>query len=103
MAKDFITDDTGDLIIKDGDFVVDHSDQQHVEDLLVANPGEYKQHPWLGIAIQNFIKGSKDARTREQIEKRVKLQLKSDGAENIKVKLMDFDNIKIDAEYHEEN
>jgi len=33
-----------DLVIKNGDFGVGPSDQQHIEHILFATPGQFKQH-----------------------------------------------------------
>ena len=55
MAKDFIFDDNNDLEILGGDFRVGESDQQEVEDLLLARPGQVYQSPKLGIDINQWI------------------------------------------------
>lgn len=44
-----------DLIIKNGDFWVENSENQHVEHLLKANPGDYKQFPITGVNIPKYL------------------------------------------------
>ena len=51
LATDFMRDGHGDLLIRDGDFMVDASETQHISDLLLASPGAYKQSPLLGISL----------------------------------------------------
>ena len=57
--NDILTDNvTGDLIFKDGDLVIGFSDFKHQEDLLIAQKGDYKQYPEIGVGIEDFINES---------------------------------------------
>ncbi len=56
--KDFLKDDLGDMAIVDGDFAVGISDYQHEEDLLIAQKGDFKQFPDVGVGIEDFINES---------------------------------------------
>lgn len=76
-AQDFLTGSDGDLIIgADGDFVVGLSDGQHIEAILIAAPGDYKQSPLLGVNIQSFLNSPATANT---LRRAIQLQLESDG------------------------
>ena len=39
MYFDFAQDNSGDLLIADGDFVISDSDMMHIEDTIIAHPG----------------------------------------------------------------
>ena len=75
LVKDILTDDDGDLIIKNGDIVIGESDYQHIQDIIIAAPGDYKQYPLIGANIRMQQNGSIDGDFR----KLLRLQLESDG------------------------
>ena len=79
MANPFydimIDDDTGDLKIENGDFVIDESDAQHIEHLLRASKGEYKEYPLCGCDSIKQLKGPVSGEFRREI----RVQLKQDG------------------------
>lgn len=95
MAKDFIFDDNNDLEILDGDFKTAESDQQEVEDILIARPGQVYQSPKIGIDINQYKNGSIDP---QQLEQRIKLGLTADGFTVTQVEVNDKFEITIDAE-----
>lgn len=98
MVKDLIRDTDGDMLVKDGDFVLSQSDGFHIEDLLRAEKGEYKQHPLAGCAILNFINAPLTREVKTNLEKEIRVQLKTDGFTIYTVKVNDFENIEINAE-----
>lgn len=51
--KDILLNDSGDLFAKSGDFVVNESDVQHVQQLLVSHPGEFKEVPMIGVGLRS--------------------------------------------------
>lgn len=73
--QDYLLDENGDLLIKDGDFVVGPSDDQHIEDIIQSFPGEWKQFPIIGCAIIADIKTQHPQNTMNKI----KTQLQSGG------------------------
>ena len=92
-AKDIIL--TGeDITIQNGDFVVSKSDQQHIENILKASPGNYYQHPLIGLGSTDLISASINP---SEVKKRIKLQLKADNYRPIAVKVSDDFKIYIDA------
>lgn len=46
---------TEDLEIKNGDFHLGNSDNQHTQHLLIADKGEYKANPELGAGITHML------------------------------------------------
>lgn len=80
-AKDFILDNNGDLLIKGGDFVVDLSDTQHVDDILIAAPGTFKNELLVGCDILTELNAPAGAADINRIRKRITTQLELDGLE----------------------
>lgn len=76
MIKDIILDDLGDLEIKNGDFYVADSDQQHVILIINTQVGDWKQYPTLGVGIINYLASS--GKTAE-LKRSISLQLTADG------------------------
>lgn len=75
MRKDLILDTDGDLLIKDGDFVFDESDGQHVANIIEAKKGDIKQYPLIGADLGAEVNGTLDAEVRRQVT----IDLASDG------------------------
>lgn len=73
---DYIQDSLGDLLIKNGDFVIDVSDEQHIQDTIIAYSGWWKENVNDGVGIESFVKSN----GQEQVLSRsVKIQLENDG------------------------
>lgn len=94
MAKDILIDE----IFKDGDFNIGHSDEQHIEHILLAQKGDYKQHPLLGVGIIDYLNGPRTLKERLKIEKQIKVQLEYDKATDIKIST-ENDTIGVVAKY----
>ncbi len=101
MVKDFISKDTADIAIKDGDFLVGYSDQHHIEDLVRSEKGEYKQNPLTGIGIVNYINAPLTREVKTRLEKDIRLQLTADSFEITQVAVENFESIIIDAEIND--
>lgn len=83
MAKDILLNE----IFKDGDFNVGFSDEQHIEHVLMAQPGHFKNAPLLGVRMIDYINSSLSPRTVAELERKIALNLEADGAKNIVVKI----------------
>ena len=83
MAKDFLDDSNGDIAIVAGDLAIGFSDEQHMQDILVAQKGDYKQHPLVGVGIANYLKSPNSLVTRRTLEKEILVQSQADGATQI--------------------
>lgn len=75
IFQDFLLDEDGDLLIQNGDFVVGPSDVQHVEDIIQSFLGEWKQFPFVGVGLLQYIK-SEDG---QKAVTSIKEQLQADG------------------------
>lgn len=70
MNIDILLNDDNELIFSDGDFVVGPSDSQHIANLLEAFPGNYKQHPLIGVGIGKMLNGS-DVLIKGEVKKQL--------------------------------
>ena len=66
----------GDLNIKNGDFFIDFSDNQHIHDIINDGPGEWKQFPLVGVNLKTYQYAPTNA---NQIQQNIKYQLTADG------------------------
>ena len=97
MANDIIY--TADLMFENGDFVVQEATEQHIEDILLAQVGDYKQHPLIGVGIEDWQHAPFTGIVRQNLQREIKLQLDSDGAKNTAVVIENFENVQIRANY----
>lgn len=76
-GKDILIDlgGDGDLLVRDGDFVIGDSDQQNIKLLLEADKGQIRFWPFLGAGIRRQLGGSLDGAARREIQ----LNLQVDG------------------------
>ncbi|MDV6170226.1 oxidase [Flavobacterium sp. DG1-102-2] len=81
---DILSNENGSLAFKDGDFATGFSENQHQHDILLANKGEYKEFPEIGVGLIQMLQD--DEYTDVLIEAKKNLQY--DG--------MEIDNITID-------
>lgn len=74
--KDLLQDNTGDLLISNGDLNIGFSDGQHLADIIYSAPNWWKEYPFLGVNIQAFLSSGTDS---PQLNTKVLTQLRSDG------------------------
>ncbi len=74
--NDFLLDNTGDLLIVNGDFSVDDTTLQEAEDIILSYPGWWKQFPLVGCAAPNYLNSPG---TGQQLSNTINQQLKLDG------------------------
>jgi hypothetical protein len=79
MPKDFSIDTNYDLQIRNGDFVVDDCNEQDIEAILIADKGNWKQWPMLGIGIQRQLEGDFSARAITALQRNISIELTADG------------------------
>ena len=93
--NDLLLDPSGDLSIVNGDFVIGDSSNQHQEHILIANKGEYKEFPELGVGIAAML--GDDDYVPMLIE--IKKNLEYDGMKIRNVKFDKDGNLDIDGHY----
>lgn len=86
MPRDILLD-SGELRVERGDLVLGESTAQHIEHILLAQKGEYKQSPLTGIGILNYLNAPINGVMRLKLEREIRLQLEADGAQNVEVKV----------------
>jgi hypothetical protein len=93
-ATDLLYGSDGDLLIVNGDFVIGESEEQHMEDIILAAPGEFRQYPTLGVGISRYLKGPDP--NLDRLKAAIIENLKLDGYTNISVALNPDDLTDID-------
>ena len=85
--------------IKQGDWILEESEQTHIEDILITNKGEYRQHPLVGVGALNFLNSTLD---KDTIRKRVSVQLEYDNFKVDDISLLRDGSIRISARQNEQ-
>ncbi|MCT4580846.1 MAG: hypothetical protein N4A35_05455 [Flavobacteriales bacterium] len=83
LYTDILTDDTGDIAIRNGDFVIGDSLHQEVDTIVSLNQGELKQFPLIGPNIISMLKSS----NIEEVKRKLKLHLELDNKQVGKMKV----------------
>ena len=55
MAKDFLTNDNLELIIRNGNFVIGESVEQEVNYIVLSNKGQFYKKPLLGVGVNKEL------------------------------------------------
>ena len=76
IAHDILLDNTGETLVRNGDFVQGPSDAQHVQDLITFTVGSLKQFPLTGVGIIKYVKSKGQ---QQKLEGSIKLNLEGDG------------------------
>jgi hypothetical protein len=92
---DILEDETGDLLLENGDLQIGESTKQHQRDILLARQGEYRRAPLRTIGIEDFIDDEKP----DDLQAAIRIAMAKDG---MKVKANGFDvngHLILDASY----
>lgn len=76
MPQDITYNTSYDLQFSGGDFLIEDSDEQEVQSLLIHAPGNFKQSPTAGVGLTQFIAGPSG---NASINRIVREQLKADN------------------------
>ncbi len=80
------------LVIANGDFVADSSDNQHVQLIFEAQKGELRHAPYLGFGAGRYLK--KTNTTEREFLRNLKVELEKDGYKSPEITI-DFELNKI--------
>lgn len=94
MVKDILTDKENIMIIQEGDFVVDLSEEQHLEAILISEKGQWKESPQVGVGIVSRVNSSG---LIDGLEREVMTQLQLDSWEGVELDFTDLSDIQISA------
>lgn len=97
-VKDIALNEVNDIIIKNGDFLVDYSDEVHVEQILKAAKGSWKQYPLLGVHLIKKINMPTSEIKLVALKKEMKIQLEYDNYRVNKISLSNLNNAIIDCD-----
>ena len=92
--RDIQLDTSFDLVIKNGDFSVGESTQQHQQCLLLAEKGSYKQYPTVGVGIATYLKDDSPS----DLLREIRIQFSKDGM-NVNSLGFEQGKLRIDAPY----
>ncbi|MBX7241872.1 MAG: hypothetical protein K1X92_08990 [Bacteroidia bacterium] len=82
-----IRTDNGELVIANGDFLLTDSDNTHIESILMAEKGHYRQHPLCGVGVKSFQSAPLAQSVLALLRKRIEMQLKLDGYAITKIEI----------------
>lgn len=97
-VKDIALNENNDIIIKNGDFLIDYSDEVHVEQILKSAKGSWKQYPLLGVHLIKKTNMPTSEITIVALKKEMKIQLEYDNYRVNKISLSNLNNAIIDCD-----
>lgn len=83
MNKDILLNEDNSPQIVNGDFVVGESDEQHVQHIIQAQKGDYKEFPSLGVDPIRYLKGG--PRASADLQREITVQLEADGYSDLDI------------------
>lgn len=87
--------DTGDIDLSNRDLQYANSDEQHQKDILLARKGYYKEHPEMGVGIEDY----RNETDPEELLRSIRQEFAADGMKVSKVAITATGNIETDASY----
>jgi len=93
--KDLLLTEDGDLAIVNGDFEIAESNLRHQEHILIANKGEYKEFPEVGVGISDMLNDD----NYDEIMIEIKKQMEYDGMKIQNVRFQEDGKLIIDGKY----
>lgn len=96
--KDFLTDQDGNLLIEDGDFVIGDPTEQNIQAILESHKGEWREFPEVGAAMAEYLNDE----DRDEMLIEAKRQLEYDGLIVEELKITADDKMIVVAKYPED-
>lgn len=93
--QDILVTEEGNLRIENGDFVIGDATLQHQQHIILAQKGEYKEAPEIGVGVLTEIHNENP---RELLTK-IRRNFEYDGMTVNKLTIETNGNIVMDAEY----
>ena len=94
--KDIIFDTDGNVLVKNGDFVIEESKNQHAEHILVASKGSLLKDPTLGVGMNEKISGSYN---QTELKHLIRNELAKDNLTATVLKIDSNYTIDLDVEF----
>ena len=92
--KDIIYDKTNKKIFANGDLVIGESDSQHMELLLICQPGSFKEFPNTGVGAASYLEDEDPSAFLSEVRN----QFTNDGITVNKIEFLNS-KLRIDANY----
>lgn len=92
MKGILIDNETNDIVLENGTLKTGVTDEQNAQLIILAEKGEFKEHPQLGVGISQFLKST--GREKELL-RAIRVQLALDG---IKPQTIDYNDGKLNIE-----
>lgn len=91
---------TGNLVIDavTGDFAIAESTGQELKEILISNPGEWRQNPEVGVSLNEWLNAPYVPEQIVSFKRRLKQQIENDGMKENQTQLGGWSKIRIDAE-----
>ncbi|MDE3185287.1 MAG: oxidase [Bacteroidota bacterium] len=93
--KDLIIDENFELAVNNGDFIVDTSDVQQQNLLLISDKGDWKEFPTRCVGVQRWLSDDEP----EDLLAEIKKEFQRDGMKVNDLTLTDDKILNIDASY----
>lgn len=93
--NDIIFETTGEVIIKDGDFLVSDSKNQNAEHILIAGKGSFLKEPNIGVGLNEKISG---AYNQTELKHLIRNELAKDNLTASVLKIDSNYQIELDVE-----
>ncbi len=87
-----ILDSTNELVIQHGTLALGDTRDQNASLIVLAEKGEFKEHPQLGVGISQFLKS---VNREKELQRAIRVQLALDG---IRPKEIEYQNGKLHIE-----
>ncbi|MDM1557052.1 hypothetical protein HX126_21080 [Chryseobacterium indologenes] len=96
MPFDIILDENFDVKIEDGDFVVGESTYQNQNLLILADKGQFKMDPTVGVGVRRFLESNK----KDDLAREIRQEFMKDGMIVKSLTITPEMEIKVDAVYN---
>lgn len=96
MIEDIALDEDGDLLMT-SDFVIEASDEMHIEHILKSFKSEWKESVLVGVGLNASIKMPTTETKVLDLKKEIKLQLEYDDYRVNGIDLTNLENIVLDV------
>lgn len=91
LALQVVRDSNG--LITDS-LIIDDTDYQNIDFVVIANKGEFKEHPILGVGAERYLKSVGRA---DELRREIAVQLEAIGYGKADVKVSETGEIEIDV------
>ncbi len=91
LALQVVRDSNG--LITDS-LIIDNTDYQNIDFVVIANKGEFKEHPILGVGAERYLKSVGRA---DELRREIAVQIEAIGYGKADVKVSETGKIEIDV------